>query len=119
MSVKELSVTEFFFSYLEIVKSEGLEISQPALDRNSTEIHHKITLRSKTKKFHRFKSTSIGESFSLCLFSKCLALNVQHDVMNTGEFTSIEALRNVLILVKILLAQGNGLVGDRIISVNY
>lgn len=41
--------------YLKIVKVEGLEISQPALDRNSTEIHHKITLRSKTKKFHRFK----------------------------------------------------------------
>ncbi|XP_013583507.1 uncharacterized protein BNAC05G08550D isoform X2 [Brassica napus] len=40
--------------YLKIVKVEGLEISQPALDRNSTEIHHKITLRSKTKKFHRF-----------------------------------------------------------------
>ncbi|CAN7098159.1 unnamed protein product [Brassica rapa subsp. narinosa] len=39
--------------YLKIVKAEGLEISQPALDRNSTEIHHKITLRSKTKKFHR------------------------------------------------------------------
>ncbi|KAL9856069.1 hypothetical protein AtNW77_Chr1g0011921 [Arabidopsis thaliana] len=39
--------------YLKIVKSVGLEISQPALDHNSTEIHHKITLRSKTKKFHR------------------------------------------------------------------
>nr|GMD10232.1 uncharacterized protein LOC109165405 [Ipomoea batatas] len=40
--------------YLEIVKSEGLEISQPALDRNSTGIHHRITIRSKTQKFHRF-----------------------------------------------------------------
>jgi hypothetical protein len=46
-------VTLFFCRYLKIVKSVGLEISQPALDHNSTEIHHKITLRSKTKKFHR------------------------------------------------------------------
>ncbi|KAK8488203.1 hypothetical protein V6N11_047142 [Hibiscus sabdariffa] len=39
--------------YLEIVKSEGLEISQPALDPNSTEIHHRITIRARMKKFHR------------------------------------------------------------------
>ncbi|KAM7530699.1 hypothetical protein LguiB_034109 [Lonicera macranthoides] len=39
--------------YLEIMKSEGLEISQPALDPNSTGIHHRITVRSKTNKFHR------------------------------------------------------------------
>lgn len=39
--------------YLEIVRSERLEISQPALDRNSTEIHHRITARKKAKKLHR------------------------------------------------------------------
>ncbi|KAL0697596.1 hypothetical protein Bca4012_053718 [Brassica carinata] len=39
--------------YLEIVKSEGLEISQPALDANSSGIHHKITVRSSTMIFHR------------------------------------------------------------------
>ncbi|KAL7211904.1 hypothetical protein ACSBR2_014710 [Camellia fascicularis] len=39
--------------YLKIVKSEGLEISQPALGPNSTEIHHKITARVRTTKFHR------------------------------------------------------------------
>ncbi|GMH15866.1 hypothetical protein Nepgr_017707 [Nepenthes gracilis] len=39
--------------YLDIVKSEQLEISQPALDRNSTEIHHRITIRKRTKKLHR------------------------------------------------------------------
>ncbi|XP_058196716.1 uncharacterized protein LOC131312769 isoform X3 [Rhododendron vialii] len=38
--------------YLKIVKSERLEISQPALDPNSTGIHHKITVRKKGKKFH-------------------------------------------------------------------
>ncbi|KAJ4842620.1 hypothetical protein Tsubulata_034104 [Turnera subulata] len=39
--------------YLRIVRDEGLEISQPALDPNSTEIHHRITVRSRTKKVHR------------------------------------------------------------------
>ncbi|XP_030467922.1 uncharacterized protein LOC115686690 isoform X1 [Syzygium oleosum] len=39
--------------YLKIVKSEGLEISQPALHPNSTDIHHRITIRSRTKKLHR------------------------------------------------------------------
>ncbi|KAE8733228.1 hypothetical protein F3Y22_tig00001478pilonHSYRG00471 [Hibiscus syriacus] len=39
--------------YLRIVKSEGLEISQPALDPNSTEIHHRITIRARKKRFHR------------------------------------------------------------------
>ncbi|XP_065624877.1 uncharacterized protein LOC112036164 isoform X2 [Quercus suber] len=39
--------------YLDIVKREGLEISQPALDPNSTDIHHRITIRARTKKFHR------------------------------------------------------------------
>ncbi|KAL2932131.1 polyprotein, partial [Bienertia sinuspersici] len=39
--------------YLDIVKSERFEISQPALDSNSTEIHHRITIRKKTKKYHR------------------------------------------------------------------
>ncbi|PWA38202.1 hypothetical protein CTI12_AA583000 [Artemisia annua] len=39
--------------YLNIVKTEGLEISQPALDPNSTYIHHRITIRKRTNKFHR------------------------------------------------------------------
>ncbi|CAI9783831.1 unnamed protein product [Fraxinus pennsylvanica] len=39
--------------YLEIVRSEGLEISQPALDPNSTGIHHRITIRNRMHKFHR------------------------------------------------------------------
>lgn len=43
----------FSTRYLEIVRSEGLEISQPALDPNSTDIHHRITIRSRGKKFHR------------------------------------------------------------------
>ncbi|KAK4364149.1 hypothetical protein RND71_015507 [Anisodus tanguticus] len=48
--------------YLKIVKSEGLEISQPALDRNSTDIHHRITIRSKRKRFHRRVYDSRGST---------------------------------------------------------
>ncbi|KAK9714739.1 hypothetical protein RND81_06G116200 [Saponaria officinalis] len=39
--------------YLEIVKTNRLFISQPALDPNSTEIHHRITIRKKSKRLHR------------------------------------------------------------------
>ncbi|GAB4826898.1 hypothetical protein Ancab_033776 [Ancistrocladus abbreviatus] len=39
--------------YLDIVKSEGLEISQPALDPNSTGIHHRITIHERRKGLHR------------------------------------------------------------------
>ncbi|KAK1304813.1 hypothetical protein QJS10_CPB11g00955 [Acorus calamus] len=39
--------------YLEIMKSEGLEISQPALDPVLSEVHHKITMRSKDRRVHR------------------------------------------------------------------
>ncbi|XP_071706084.1 uncharacterized protein [Rutidosis leptorrhynchoides] len=39
--------------YLDIVKAEGFEISQPALDPNSTGIHHRITVRKRMNKFHR------------------------------------------------------------------
>ncbi|XP_050234622.1 uncharacterized protein LOC126682897 [Mercurialis annua] len=48
--------------YLRIVRSEGLEISQPALDPNSTDIHHRITIRSRTKKFHRRVYDSRGST---------------------------------------------------------
>ncbi|KAD3069298.1 hypothetical protein E3N88_37178 [Mikania micrantha] len=39
--------------YLKIIKEERLEISQPALDPKSTDIHHRITVRRKRIKFHR------------------------------------------------------------------
>ncbi|ESQ55544.1 hypothetical protein EUTSA_v10025410mg [Eutrema salsugineum] len=39
--------------YLSIVKEEGLEISQPALDTTKLEVHHPITARRKNLKVHR------------------------------------------------------------------
>ncbi|KAM7474528.1 hypothetical protein LguiB_021771 [Lonicera macranthoides] len=39
--------------YLSIVKSEGLEISQPALDPAKSEVHHLITARRSRSRVHR------------------------------------------------------------------
>jgi len=39
--------------YVSIVKEEGLEISQPALDGNRSEVHHQITSRGRRGKVHR------------------------------------------------------------------
>ncbi|XP_052192888.1 uncharacterized protein LOC127801638 [Diospyros lotus] len=39
--------------YLSIVKDEGLEISQPALDPAKSEVHHHITARRRNSKVHR------------------------------------------------------------------
>ncbi|XP_010274912.1 PREDICTED: uncharacterized protein LOC104610123 isoform X2 [Nelumbo nucifera] len=46
--------------FLEIMISEGLEISQPALDPELSEVHHRITLRNKTVKVHRQVYVSRG-----------------------------------------------------------
>jgi hypothetical protein len=39
--------------YISIVKEEGLEISQPALDPKLSEVHHQITARGRRSKVHR------------------------------------------------------------------
>ncbi|GER25336.1 hypothetical protein STAS_00911 [Striga asiatica] len=39
--------------YTSIVKEEGLEISQPALDRGKSEVHHPITVRRRKSRVHR------------------------------------------------------------------
>ncbi|CAA0814083.1 Protein of unknown function (DUF707 [Striga hermonthica] len=39
--------------YISIVKEEGLEISQPALDRGKSEVHHSITVRRRKSRVHR------------------------------------------------------------------
>ncbi|KAD7477378.1 hypothetical protein E3N88_00514 [Mikania micrantha] len=44
--------------YISIIKTEGLEISQPALDTRS-EMHHKITARWSNSTFHRLSSLFI------------------------------------------------------------
>ncbi|CAJ1822553.1 unnamed protein product [Sphenostylis stenocarpa] len=39
--------------YVSIIKSEGLEISQPALDTEKSEVHHQITARGRRSNVHR------------------------------------------------------------------
>ncbi|KAL3517900.1 hypothetical protein ACH5RR_020489 [Cinchona calisaya] len=39
--------------YLSIIKEEGLQISQPAIDPYKSEVHHKITARERSSKVHR------------------------------------------------------------------
>ncbi|CAN8325156.1 unnamed protein product [Cochlearia groenlandica] len=51
---EDLGVTHFNPQrYLTIVKEEGLQISQPALDTKESEVHHPITARRKKLKVHR------------------------------------------------------------------
>jgi len=45
--------------YVSIIKSEGLEISQPALDPNKSEVHHQITAQGRRTKVHRYSSSLI------------------------------------------------------------
>ncbi|CAH2078635.1 unnamed protein product [Thlaspi arvense] len=48
--------------YLSIVREEGLQISQPALDTTKSEVHHPITARRKKSKVHRrmYKNKGTG-----------------------------------------------------------
>ncbi|GLT64026.1 hypothetical protein SLA2020_365430 [Shorea laevis] len=46
--------------YLSIIKEEGLEISQPALDPNVSEVHHHLTARDRRSKVHRRTYKMIG-----------------------------------------------------------
>ncbi|KAK8694182.1 hypothetical protein V6N13_071738 [Hibiscus sabdariffa] len=48
--------------YLSIIKKEGLEISQPALDPEKSELHHPITARDKNSTVHRRTYKEIGRT---------------------------------------------------------
>lgn len=56
-----------FFRYLSIVKDEGLEISQPALDRAKSEVHHQITARQSRSRVHR-----LGHALNFQWKNECL-----------------------------------------------
>lgn len=45
------------FRYVSIVKEEGLEISQPALDPHFSEVHHQLTSRDSKFRVHRYLLT--------------------------------------------------------------
>ncbi|CAL9224960.1 unnamed protein product [Arabidopsis halleri] len=48
--------------YVSIIKEEGLEISQPALDPNFSEVHHQLTSRDKKSRVHRRTHKVIGRA---------------------------------------------------------
>jgi len=50
------NISENIFRYVSIIKLEGLEISQPALDPKISEVHHQITARLRRSTVHRFTS---------------------------------------------------------------
>ncbi|XP_062190120.1 uncharacterized protein LOC133893165 isoform X2 [Phragmites australis] len=66
--------------YLNIVKSEGLEISQPGLDSKLSEIHHRITVRRKTGSFHRWVE-GMSPVFSKSAW-KCVWHLIQNDLIH-------------------------------------
>ncbi|KAL5728210.1 hypothetical protein ACHQM5_001322 [Ranunculus cassubicifolius] len=55
-------------SYLQIISAEGLEISQPALDPDLSEVHHRITVRNRKKNVHR---RVLSLDFSLTWLKTC------------------------------------------------
>ncbi|KAL5562247.1 hypothetical protein UlMin_031994, partial [Ulmus minor] len=58
---EDLGVENFHVErYLSIIKEEGLEISQPALDSNGSEVHHPLTARDSKRKVHRKVLKVIG-----------------------------------------------------------
>ncbi|XP_058744455.1 uncharacterized protein LOC131617091 [Vicia villosa] len=52
--------------YVSIVKEEGLEISQPALDPKLSEIHHQITAQGRRSKVHRRTYKTAGSDGKGC-----------------------------------------------------
>ncbi|KAM0945520.1 hypothetical protein DsansV1_C10g0103581 [Dioscorea sansibarensis] len=54
--------------YLKIMESEGLDISQPALDPNLSEVHHRITIRRSKGDLHRCSGTNGGPPCSGYVF---------------------------------------------------
>ncbi|GLT77732.1 hypothetical protein SLA2020_492930 [Shorea laevis] len=48
--------------YVSIIKEEGLEISQPAIDPGKSELHHPLTSRESKTRVHRRTYTKIGRT---------------------------------------------------------
>lgn len=54
--VFNIAILFLAYRYLSIIKEEGLEISQPALDSEKSEVHHPLTARDHKLKVHRLLS---------------------------------------------------------------
>ncbi|XP_073023446.1 uncharacterized protein [Primulina eburnea] len=60
--------------YISIIKEEGLEISQPALDPRKSEVHHHITARRRDSKVHRryYKFAGGGKCYNNSTAPPCV-----------------------------------------------
>ncbi|KAG4924615.1 hypothetical protein JHK87_050155 [Glycine soja] len=93
----EMTLNMLIHQYIEVVKEEGLEISQPALDPDSIEIHHRITVKARTKKVHcrlRFRDCNhiVEIVFATYPLSSCLSQTGLrfHDCNHIIEFAFVE-----------------------------
>ncbi|KAF3659599.1 putative pentatricopeptide repeat-containing protein, mitochondrial-like [Capsicum annuum] len=66
--------------YISIVREEGLEISQPALDARKSEVHHHITVRRGRSKVHRWVEM-MAPVFSKAAW-RCAWYMVQNDLIH-------------------------------------
>ena len=103
------SLVLFGSRYLDIMVSEGLEITQPALDPDlSTDIHHRITIRNKMSKVHRcFCLSNFQKKKTFCFFLKIFLFSKKHlFTFYVGEYMTIGLVWIVLMRAKDLLVQG-------------
>ena len=96
-----------FVRYLDIVENEGLEISQPALDPQLSEVHHQITIRNPKGKVHRYIFNANSVMICLCKF-----LVIYCILLVTGGFINLKEVDCALITALSRLAQGMCLVND-------
>ncbi|RYR60954.1 hypothetical protein Ahy_A04g018041 [Arachis hypogaea] len=66
--------------YVSIIKSEGLEISQPALDPHKSILHHQVTVRLTTSQVHRWVEI-MAPVFSREAW-RCVWYMVQNDLVH-------------------------------------
>ncbi|KAB2602453.1 hypothetical protein D8674_003458 [Pyrus ussuriensis x Pyrus communis] len=66
--------------YLSIIRKEGLEISQPALDPDNSEVHHLLTARDNRTEVHRFVEM-MAPVFSRASW-RCIWHMIQNDLVH-------------------------------------
>ncbi|ONH92657.1 hypothetical protein PRUPE_8G187400 [Prunus persica] len=66
--------------YLSIIRKEGLEISQPALDPENSEVHHDLTARDNRTEVHRFVEM-MAPVFSRASW-RCVWHMIQNDLVH-------------------------------------
>ncbi|KAK3034314.1 hypothetical protein RJ639_032654, partial [Escallonia herrerae] len=91
--------------YLSIVKDEGLEISQPALDSRKSEVHHQITARGRRSNVHRLFCNVV--TWLSVTFGAQVVIAFGRPILVAGERTSLEIVEvDVTRTVKLLHAPG-------------